>query len=98
LRILRGQFPKPSSIKLITERMIDKMSNASRLVDKLLSKELVERKSSKEDRRQVDILITEKGLKTIEAASLAMENTMNVLDITDEDAEQLSVLLDKLRD
>ncbi len=97
LRILRGQSPKPASVKLLTERMIDKMSNASRLVDKLLIKELVERKSSKEDRRQVDIIITDKGLKTIKAASVAMEHVMNSVNMSDKDAEQLSVLLDKLR-
>jgi len=97
LRILRGQSPKPASVKLLTERMIDKMSNASRLVDKLLIKELVERKSSAEDRRQVDIIITDKGLKTIKAASVAMEHVMNSVNMSDKDAEQLSVLLDKLR-
>lgn len=97
LRILRGQSPKPASIKLLTDRMIDKMSNASRLVDKLLTKKLVERKNSEQDRRQVDILITDKGLKTIETASIAMENAMSSINISNEDAEQLSVLLDKLR-
>ena len=97
LRILRGQFPKPATVKLLTERMIDKMSNASRLVDKLLTKNLVERKGSRSDRRQVDIIITNKGLKTIEAASLVMENVMSSINISNDDAEQLSVLLDKMR-
>ena len=97
LRILRGQFPKPASVKLLTERMIDKMSNASRLVDKLLTKNLVERQNSKSDRRQVDIIITDKGLKTIEAASLVMENVTSSINISNDDAEQLSVLLDKMR-
>ncbi len=69
LRILRGMDGEPATIKLLTERMIDKMSNASRLVDKLLLKELVKRDECKNDRRRVDIYITEKGLHTLEVAS-----------------------------
>ena len=62
LRILRGMQGEPATVKLLTARMIDKMSNASRLVDKLLLKELVRREECQDDRRRVDIFITEKGL------------------------------------
>jgi len=55
LRILRGRAGKPATIKLLTERMLDKMSNASRLVDKLKEKGLVERQECPSDRRRVDI-------------------------------------------
>ena len=65
LRILRGQHPEPVSINSITERMIDKMSNASRLVEKLRKKEMVERSVCKEDRRQADIKITDTGLQAL---------------------------------
>ncbi|SEP64663.1 MarR family winged helix-turn-helix transcriptional regulator [Neolewinella agarilytica] len=99
MRILRGRGGQPSTIKLLTERMLDKMSNASRLVDKLKEKGYVERKECAEDRRRVDILITEAGLDVIERASQAVErsrsSSFNTL--TDEEANQLSHLLDKLR-
>src|ERR1022692_2033922 len=55
LRILRGQYPKPSSIKLLKERMIDKMSDASRLVENLIKKDFVKRTINKDDNRQVDV-------------------------------------------
>ena len=99
LRILRGMSPEPASVKLLTERMIDKMSNASRLVDKLKSKGLVERNSCPHDRRQVDICITRKGLRLIEKASEALEsNHQDKLEtITEEDAQLLNELLDRLR-
>lgn len=97
LRILRGQHPEPASVKLLTERMLDKMSNASRLVDKLLAKDFVERQVSKYDRRQVDIVITKKGKKVTEEASTALDKAMSAFSLNDKDAEQLSKLLDKLR-
>ena len=100
LRILRGLHPAPASVKLLTERMIDKMSNASRLVDKLQKKGLVERRTSNEDRRRVEVFITPAGLQLLIEASLAMEEdleqTMRKLDL--EEAVTLSRLLDKLRD
>ena len=62
LRILRGQHPKPATLNLLIERMLDKTSNASRIVDKLEAKELVTRHQCPNDRRTVDIIITDKGL------------------------------------
>lgn len=62
MRILRGQHPNQSSVNLVRERMTEKMSNASRLIDKLVRKELVERKECPSDRRQVDVRITQRGL------------------------------------
>ena len=66
LRILRGQKGKPASIKLLTERMIDKTSNTSRLIDKMVSKEIVERIVCPKDRRQVDIRLTKVGEDLLE--------------------------------
>ncbi|MEM1358439.1 MAG: MarR family transcriptional regulator [Bacteroidota bacterium] len=99
LRILRGRGDQPSTVKLLTERMLDKMSNASRLVDKLKSKGYVERKQCPTDRRRVDIIITQEGLDTIEKASTAVENMRNIAfdNLSDEEADALSHLLDKLR-
>ena len=99
LRILKGMNPEPVTVKLLTERMIDKMSNASRLVDKLNAKNLVERKSCPLDRRRVDIKITALGLKTVDEASKALETGMDqrMKNISEKEAEQLSNLLDRLR-
>src|ERR1035437_10994231 len=65
LRILRGQYPDPATVNLLIERMLNKMSNASRLVEKLRKKGLVERKTCADDRRACDVLITKKGLELL---------------------------------
>ncbi|MES2810874.1 MAG: MarR family transcriptional regulator [Bacteroidota bacterium] len=65
LRILRGQKGKPANMACIQERMIAKTSNTTRLVDKLLSKELVIRKVCPENRRKMEITITDKGLAVL---------------------------------
>ncbi len=62
MRILRGRHPEPATVQYITERMLDKSSNASRLVDKLVAKGLVERKTCPADRRAVDVTISPKGM------------------------------------
>ncbi|MGL4596963.1 MAG: MarR family winged helix-turn-helix transcriptional regulator [Bacteroidia bacterium] len=98
LRILRGQVPNACTVSVIQERMIDRSSNASRLIDKLVEKKLVDRKVCKNDRRQVDIRITESGLsllKKIDPIVLAMDKNMK--NLTEKEAETLSDLLDKIR-
>lgn len=99
LRILRGRGGKPATVKLLTERMLDKMSNASRLVDKLKEKGLVRRQECEEDRRRVDIVITRQGLDIIAEASAAVEQSMadDVSRLSDEEHATLSGLLDRLR-
>ena len=99
LRILRGMHPQPASIKLLTERMIDKMSNASRLVDKLLAKDLVQRNESGADRRRVDVVITDKGLQILEKASISVEDSLHqeMAKLSEEEAALLNELLDQLR-
>ncbi len=72
LRILRGQQNNPVTIQIITERMLDKMSNASRLVEKLRLKKLVSREISLKDRRQVEVLITKDGLNLLDEMDLKM--------------------------
>jgi DNA-binding MarR family transcriptional regulator len=98
LRILRGQYPNPVMLSVITERMIDKMSNATRLVEKLRQKGLVSRELNPNNRRQVDILITEKGLFLLKE----IDNNFHVMEekfknITEEEAEILNNILDKMR-
>ena len=99
LRILRCMHPQPASIKLLTERMIDKMSNASRLVDKLLAKDLVQRNESGADRRRVDVLITSKALQLLEKASIAVEDSLHqeMAMLSEQEAARLNELLDQLR-
>ena len=99
LRILRGLKNKPATIKVLTERMIDKTSNASRLVDKLLSKGLVDRKECPTDRRRVDVFITQKGLDLLDLATRDMDTMIRDYwkDLSKEEAELLSEMLDRVR-
>jgi DNA-binding MarR family transcriptional regulator len=98
LRILRGQQGKPATIAAIQERMLNTMSNASRLVDKLKAKELVKREECPENRRKVDVLITEKGLQlleTLEPQITALNK--KVIHLEESELLVLNGLLDKLR-
>ena len=98
LRILRGQGSTPMKVNEITERMLDKTSNTSRLVDKLLSKELLIRKVCPSDRRAVDVVITQKGLELLKNMDPIMDKwEENMHSLSPEEAELLSKLLDKLR-
>jgi DNA-binding MarR family transcriptional regulator len=99
LRILRGMAGEPATVKLLTERMIDKMSNASRLVDKLLAKNYVKRIECTFDRRRVDIFITDKGQEILELSSLSLDKVLldSKQELSLDEAAQLSDLLDKLR-
>jgi DNA-binding MarR family transcriptional regulator len=99
LRILRGLHPQPAGIKLLTERMIDKMSNASRLVEKLLQKGLVVRTECGKDRRRVDVVITPQGLELLQRASFSIEQQLHndIQNISAAEAAQLNGLLDRLR-
>lgn len=98
LRILKGQSPKSVTVKFLIERMLDKSSNASRLVDKLYAKELVTRTQSPNDRRQVDVGISKKGIETLEEITTLMHHQFEKqININEEEAEVLSNLLDKLR-
>jgi len=99
LRILRGQHPSPATVNLLIDRMIDKSSNASRLVDRLLEKEFVSRCMNENDKRSVNVLITQKGLDTLkqidEEKHLLEEVTAS---LSKTETEELNRLLDKLRD
>ena len=97
LRILRGQHPNSVTVKFIIERMLDKSSNASRLVDKLLAKELVERHQCPHDRRQVDISISDKGLQLLKEIDEKFNEIDSKINLSEEEARELSDLLDKMR-
>ena len=99
LRILRGKYPESAMLKELTEKMIDKMSNTSRLVEKLRRKKMVERTIPKNDRRKVNIIITERGLEVVEEASKAVERKIiySMQALSTEETEVLNELLDKMR-
>ena len=99
LRILKGQKGNPATVNLIASRMLDKMSNASRIVDKLVAKEYVNRSSCPNDRRAVDILITKKGIELLEKVNKSLielsKEKFRALSI--DETKDLNMLLDKFR-
>ena len=98
LRILRGQHPKSAMLNLISERMIDRMSNATRLVEKLRLKGLVTRKINPHNRRCVNISITKSGLDLLKEIDEQTDYiTQKYKSLTEEEAAQLNDLLDKMR-
>ncbi len=98
LRILRGSHPKPLSTLQIRERMLDKMSDTSRIVDRLLLKGLVKKTTCSADKRLVDVTITEKGQKLLKKVDTGYDHVSEIMsNLTEKEAEMLSNLLDKLR-
>lgn len=99
LRILKGQNGKPTNMCVIQERMIAKTSNTTRLVDKLLLKELVTREICPDNRRKMEIVITEKGLELLAELNPKVECHESALsqNLTTEELEQLNYLLEKFR-
>ncbi len=99
LRILRGSFPEPLSTLQIRERMLEKMSDTSRIVDRLIAKNLVKKLTCKNDRRLVDVIISDKGKKLLERLDTRQDEIDGVLGkLSENDATILSDLLDKIRD
>jgi DNA-binding MarR family transcriptional regulator len=98
LRILRGSHPKPMRLADISQRMIDKSSNCTRLVEKLRQKALVSRELCKDNRRQVDISIKPKGLDLLRKIDAEESEWLSRLKgITKADAQTLNAILNKLR-
>lgn len=99
LRILRGQKGKPANMACIQERMLAKTSNTTRLVDKLLVKDLVVRKVCPANRRKMEITITYKGLKILEELDpiLIEHEERFAAKLTKEELEQFNYLLEKYR-
>ncbi len=98
LRILRGQHPNTCNLKLVKERMLDRMSDASRIIDKLKNKGFVARTECPNDRRNVDLIITEKGLELLRSLDFIDENHKNTFkNLSLAEVKTLNDLLDKLR-
>lgn len=100
LRILKGQKTNAITVNQIAERMLDKNSNASRLVDKLVVKQLVKRETCKTDRRQMDIAITDKGLKLLADMDKNVRHIDGELStkMTKTEAKMINDILDKIRE
>lgn len=99
LRILRGQHPNRICAYELKSRMLDKNSDVSRLLDRLIGKKLIEKSTSKQDKRASEIRITTQGLNLLEK----LDSVINSLDIevmrlTTADAKKLNTLLDSCRD
>jgi DNA-binding MarR family transcriptional regulator len=98
LRILNGQYPEPASINVIKERMLEKMSDASRIVERLRLKKLVQREDAKNDKRSVEVSITKEGLDLLKTMQDHVYQLEGVLDnLTEDEAKTLNALLDKAR-
>ncbi len=99
LRILRGQKGKPANLSTIQERMVDRSSNTTRLVDKLIKKGWAQRVVCKQNRRKVEITITASGLDTLkELDPITEESNKNILkNLTEEQLIEINYILDTLR-
>jgi DNA-binding MarR family transcriptional regulator len=97
LRILRGA-KTAISVNMVKERMLEKSPNTTRLMDKLIEKGLISRIRCKEDKRVVYVEITAIGLQLLQEIDKQFNSiSFTKLDLTDDEAEQLSFLLDKAR-
>lgn len=97
LRILKGQSPKSISATEIKSRMLDRNSDVSRLLDRLVAKNLISKKTCPNDKRATDVSITETGIELLKTLDKYQNQIDGVLSLTEEEAIQLSILLDKSR-
>lgn len=97
LRILKGQNGASISATAIKARMLDKNSDVSRLLDRLEAKELIEKKTCPSDKRAADVTIASKGLDVLEAIDKKQKEADAILSLSEEEAAQLSELLDRCR-
>lgn len=98
LRILRGQHPQPASVNVIKERMVEKMSDTSRIVERLRLKGLIQRDLGKTDKRSVEISITPKGiglLATMQGPVDEMDQFLSAL--SEKEVQEMNRLLEKIR-
>lgn len=98
LRILRGSYPKPLSTMQIRARMIDKMSDTSRIVERLVKKELAQKKICPDDKRLVDVKITRKGIEKLRNLDAMEEDLMSMLShLSENKLMSINTLMDELR-
>ena len=98
LRILRGQYPSPATVNLIKGRILDKMSDTSRIIDRLIQKGYVKKTTNHHDKRALDVVIKDKGLSLLKKLDQEVDfSTFISPNLTSEEAAQLNSLLDKMR-
>jgi len=98
LRILKGKNPEQMCVRDIASRMIEKSSNVPRILDRLLAKKLVKRRTSQVDRRETEISLTTAGLKLLEKSGTQINAIMDhEIRLNAQEARQLNLLLEKMR-
>jgi DNA-binding MarR family transcriptional regulator len=98
LRILKGSHPTELCVKDIASRILEKNSNVPRIIDRLVAKKLAKRTTSKEDKRETLVSLTDKGITTIEHARKVVDQiTKDIVMIGDDEARTLNTLIDKMR-
>lgn len=99
LRILRGQYPDEMGMTImdIRDRMVDKMSDASRIVDRIYKKDLIGKKPCIHDKRHTRVWITEKGMELLAKIDEKMPYIDNIFNLTEEQAQTLNCMLDEMR-
>jgi len=99
LRILRGQKGKPANLSTVQERMIHKMSNTTRLIDKLIQKGFVERNICENNRRKIEIYIANSGLNLLESIDNKLDNKESFIleNLNLEEKKELIRILSKIK-
>ncbi|HTM98326.1 MAG TPA: MarR family transcriptional regulator [Pedobacter sp.] len=98
LRILRGQHPNPCTINLLRSRIIDKLSDVSRIVERLVQKGYIQKNVNALDKRALDIVISKKGLALLQKLDKEIDFSAFIRpNLSEQEAEQLNFLLDKYR-
>ena len=97
MRILRGQHPKSISATEIKARMLDKNSDVSRLLDRMIAKGLVSKKTSISDKRAADVNLTQEGIALLADMDKVQQKLDNIITLSESDAILLSDLLDRSR-
>lgn len=98
MRILKGKHPEQMCVKDIASRMLEKNSNVPRIADRLVTKKLVKRATSKEDKRETIMSLTEKGLQLLETANKIVERVnADIMGLNNEEAKKLNELIEKMR-
>ncbi len=98
LRILKGMHPAEMCVKEIASRILEKSSNVPRIIDRLVTKKLVKRATSKEDKRETLVSLTDKGISVIDNARKRIDQvTKDIVMVNEDEAKTLNVVLDKMR-
>ena len=98
LRILKGKYPEKMCVKDISNRMIEKSSNVPRIIDRLVIKKLVKRSTSRQDKRETLVALTESGIKLLTDSNEIVNNVNETyINLTEEEAQNLNNLLEKMR-